>query len=62
MWISLIRYWRSGFIWKRAKRKSKAFLLRGFLGIKSRSKSKSSERSGRRHRPGLGLLLVLAIE
>jgi hypothetical protein len=30
----------------RAKRKSKAFLLRGFLGIKSRSKSK--RRSGRR--------------
>jgi hypothetical protein len=27
----------------RAKRKSKAFLLQGFLGIKSRSKSKSSE-------------------
>jgi hypothetical protein len=46
----------------RAKRKSKAFLLRGFLGIKSRSKSKSSETKWRRRTVGLGLLLVLAIE
>jgi hypothetical protein len=36
----------------RAKRKSKAFLLRGFLGIKS--KSKSSRRSGRGVPPGSG--------
>jgi hypothetical protein len=42
MWISLIRYWRSGSIWQKCeRRKSKAFLLRGFLGIKSRSRSKS---------------------
>jgi hypothetical protein len=36
----------------RAKRKSKAFLLRGFLGIKSRSKSKSSETKGEGVPPG----------
>ncbi len=39
----------------RAKRKSKAFLLRGFLGIKSRSKSKSSETKWEKaYRPGFG--------
>jgi hypothetical protein len=42
----------------RAKRKSKAFLLQGFLGIKS--KSKTARRSGRRRTArmlGLGLLV-----
>jgi hypothetical protein len=37
--------------------------LRGFLGIKSRSKSKSSETKWEKaYRRVLGLLLVLAIE
>jgi hypothetical protein len=35
----------------RAKRKSKAFLLRGFLGIKSRSRARA-RRSGRRRTAG----------
>jgi hypothetical protein len=45
----------------RAKRKSKAFLLRGFLGIKSKSKS-SETKWEKAYRQVLGLLLVLAIE
>jgi hypothetical protein len=56
MWISLIRYWRSGSIWQKCERRGKkAFLLRGFLGIKSRSKSKSSETKWEKaYRPGSG--------
>jgi hypothetical protein len=46
MWISLIRYWRSGSIWQKCEEEEQAFLLREFLGIKSRSKSKSSDEVG----------------
>jgi hypothetical protein len=38
----------------RAKRKSKAFLLRGFLGIKSRSRARAAETRGEGVPPGSG--------
>jgi hypothetical protein len=55
MWISLIRYWRSGSIWQKCEEEEQAFLLREFLGIKSRSKSKSSDEVGEGVPPDVGL-------
>jgi hypothetical protein len=59
MWISLILEKR--IIWQKCERRGSRHFCCG-LGIKSRSKSKSSETKWEKAYRPLGLLLVLAIE
>jgi hypothetical protein len=42
------------FIWQKCERKSKGISVAGFLGIKSRSKSRAARRSGRRRTARVG--------